>query len=123
MNWFEQIAFQAKLSPDEPAVIFPGGMATYAAMVRCVDAACQHVTLAGMKKGQVVALEVRHPLLHLVLILALHRCGIASLTLQTAYLIEQANLGVDRLLSDRYQQGSLQSKHILIDNGWLSPPP
>src|SRR5690348_7168598 len=113
MNWFEQIAFQAKLSPDEPAVIFPGGMATYAAVVGCVDAACQHVMLAGMKKGQVVALEVRHPLLHLVLILALHRCGIVSLTLQTSYLIEQANLTVDRLLSDRYQQGSLQSKHIL----------
>jgi acyl-coenzyme A synthetase/AMP-(fatty) acid ligase len=123
MNWFEQIAFQAKLSPDEPAVIFPGGMATYAAVVGCVDAACRHVMLAGMKKGQVVALEVRHPLLHLVLILALHRCGIASLTLQTAYLIEQANLGVDRLVSDRYQQGSLQSKHILVDNSWLSPPP
>ena len=29
MNWFEQIVFQAKLSPDEPAVVFPGGMATY----------------------------------------------------------------------------------------------
>lgn len=122
MNWFEQIAFQAKLSPDEPAVIFPGGMATYADIVRCVDAACQHVAGAGLKRGQIVALEIRHPLLHLVAILALHRCGIASLTLQTNYLVEQAHLAFDRLLSDRYQPESLRSRHVLIDNGWLSPP-
>ena len=122
MNWFEQIAFQAKLSPDEPAVIFPGGMATYGVLVECVEAASQHVLLMGLKKGEVVALEIRHPLLHLVLILALHRCGIASLTLQTSYLIEQARLSVDRLLSDRYQEGGLQSKHILVGNEWLSPP-
>ncbi len=122
MNWFEQIAFQAKLSPDEPAVIFPGGMATYGVLVECVEAASQHVLLMGLKKGEVVALEIRHPLLRLVLILALHRCGIASLTLQTSYLIEQARLSVDRLLSDRYQEGGLQSKHILVGNEWLSPP-
>jgi hypothetical protein len=51
MNWFEQIAFQAKLSPDEPAVAFPGGMATYGVLVDCVEAACQHVLRAGLKKG------------------------------------------------------------------------
>jgi len=123
MNWFEQIAFQAKLSPDEPAVIFPGGMATYGVLVECVEAASQHVLLMGLKKGQVVALEIRHPLLHLALILALHRCGIASLTLQTSYLIEQARLNIDKLLSDRYQEGGLQSKHILVGNEWLSLPP
>jgi acyl-coenzyme A synthetase/AMP-(fatty) acid ligase len=122
MNWFEQIAFQARLSPDEPAVIFPGGMASYGALVGCVEAASQHVLLSGLKKGQVVALEVRHPLLHLVLILALHRCGIASLTLQTSYLIEQASLTFDRLLSDRYQDGGLQSKHIMVGTDWFSPP-
>jgi hypothetical protein len=55
MNWFEQIAFQAKLSPDEPAVIFPGGMATYGVLVECVEAASQHVLLMGLKKGEVVA--------------------------------------------------------------------
>src|SRR5258705_6191504 len=123
MNWFEQIAFQAKLSPDEPAVIFPGGMGTYGVLVECVEAASQHVLLMGLKKGQVVALEIRHPLLHLALILALHRCGIASLTLQTSYLIEQAGLNIDKLLSDRYQEGGLQSKHILVGNEWLSLPP
>ena len=56
-----------------------------------------------MNKGEIVALEVRHPLLHLVLILALHRCGIPSLTLQTEHLTQQSKLKVDRLLSDRYQ--------------------
>jgi acyl-coenzyme A synthetase/AMP-(fatty) acid ligase len=123
MNWFEQIVFQAKLSPDEPAVVFPGGMATYGVLVDCVEAASQHVLTAGLKKGHVVALEIRHPLLHLVLILALHRCGIASLTLQTSYLIQQANLTIDKLLSDRYQEPGNESKLILVGNDWLAPPP
>ena len=122
MNWFEQIAFQAKLSPDEPAVAFPGGMATYGVLVGCVDAACQHILGAGLKKGQVVALEIRHPLLHLVVILALHRCGIASITLQTSYLIQQANLNIDRLLSDRNQEPGHPSKPVLVGNEWLSAP-
>ena len=122
MNWFEHIAFQAKLSPDEPAVAFPGGMATYGVLAGCVEAASQHVLRAGLKKGQVVALEIRHPLVHLVVILALHRCGIASLTLQTSYLIQQANLNIDRLLSDRYQEPGNQSKLILVSNEWLTAP-
>jgi acyl-CoA synthetase (AMP-forming)/AMP-acid ligase II len=122
MNWFEQIAFQAKLSPDEPAVVFPGGMATYGTLVGCVEAASQHILRMGLRKGQIVALEIRHPLLHLVVILALHRCGIASLTLQTSYLIEQAKLNIDKLLSDRYQEAGNKSKLILVGNEWLSPP-
>jgi acyl-CoA synthetase (AMP-forming)/AMP-acid ligase II len=122
MNWFEQIAFQAKLGPDEPAVVFPGGMATYGALVGCVEAASQHVLRLGLKKGQIVALEIRHPLLHLVIILALHRCGIASFTLQTSYLIQQANLSVDKLLSDRYQEPGNQSKLTLVSNDWLVAP-
>src|ERR1700760_3566873 len=122
MNWFEQIVFQGKLSPDEPAVVFPGGMATYRVLIGCVEAASQHVLRAGLKKGQVVGVEIRHPLLHLVVILALHRCGIASLTLQTSYLIQQANLKIDKLLSDRYQEPGNQSKLTLVGNDWLTPP-
>lgn len=122
MNWFEQIAFQAKLRPDEPAVIFPGGMATYGRLVECVEHASQHALRAGLKKGEIVALELRHPLLHLVTILALHRCGIATLTLQTGHLAERSNLKIDRLLSDRYQQGGPEWKSALVGNEWLLPP-
>lgn len=121
MRWFELIRFQSKLSPDEPAVIFPGGMATYSRLVECVENASQHVLQAGLKKDEVVALELRHPLLHLVVILALHRCGIASLTLQTSYLIEQSKLKVDRLLSDRYQAPGGGFQLTLVDTDWLSP--
>ena len=61
--------------------------------------------------------------MHLVLILALHRCGIASLTLQTSYLVQQANLTIDKLLSDRYQEPGNESKLILVSNDWFAPPP
>src|SRR5262245_14511075 len=120
MNWFEQIAFQAKLSPDEPAVIFPGGMATYGRLIECVENATQHVLRAGLKKGEIVALEIQHPLLHLVAILALHRCGMASLTLQTGHLTKRANVKIDRFLSDRYQQDRGWTP-VLITKEWLMP--
>ena len=123
MHWFEQIQFQAKLSPDEPAVIFPGGMATYGKLVECVENASQHVLRSGLKKGEIVALELRHPLLHLVVILALHRCGIPSLTLQTAHLIRESKLAVDRLLSDRHQEPGSIFKLTLVSEQWLMPPP
>src|ERR1700683_718168 len=116
MNWFEHVAFQPKLSPDEPAVVFPGGMATYGTLVGWVEAASQHILRMGLRQGQIVALEILHPLLHLVVLLALHRCVIASLTLQTSYLIEQAKLNIDKLLSDRYQEAGNQSKLILVGN-------
>jgi acyl-coenzyme A synthetase/AMP-(fatty) acid ligase len=122
MNWFEQIAFQAKLRPEEPAVIFPGGMATYARLVECVEHASQHLLRAGVTKGEIIALEIRHPLLHLVAILALHRCGVASLTLQTGHLAEQSQLKIDRLLSDRFQPSEQGWKQVMFTNEWLLPP-
>jgi acyl-coenzyme A synthetase/AMP-(fatty) acid ligase len=121
MRWFELIRFQSKLSPDEPAVIFPGGMATYGRLVECVENASQHILQAGLKKNDIVALELRHPLLHLVAILALHRCGIASITLQTSFLIEQSNLKIERLLSDRYQPAGGSFQLTLVSNDWLLP--
>jgi long-chain acyl-CoA synthetase len=121
MRWFELIRFQSQLSPDEPAVIFPGGMATYGRLVECVENASQHILRAGLKPGDIVALELRHPLLHLVVILALHRCGIASITLQTSYLIEQSSLKIDRLLSDRYQPPGSSHPLTLVNNDWLTP--
>jgi long-chain acyl-CoA synthetase len=121
MRWFELIRFQSQLSPDEPAVIFPGGMATYGRLMECVENASQHILRAGLKQGDIVALELRHPLLHLVVILALHRCGIASITLQTSYLIEQSTLKIDRLLSDRYQPPGSSLRLTLVNNDWLTP--
>jgi long-chain acyl-CoA synthetase len=121
MRWFELIRFQSQLSPDEPAVIFPGGMATYGRLVECVENASQHILRADLKPGDIVALELRHPLLHLVVILALHRCGIASITLQTSYLIEQSSLKIDRLLSDRYQPPGSSHPLTLVNNDWLTP--
>jgi acyl-coenzyme A synthetase/AMP-(fatty) acid ligase len=123
MRWFELIQFQAKLSPNEPAVIFPGGMAMYSRLVECVENASQHALRVGLKKGDIVALEIRHPLLHLVLILALHRCGIASITLQTAHLIQESKLRIDRLLSDRYQERGNAFKVTLVTDDWLALPP
>src|SRR5690242_5620992 len=121
MRWFELIRFQSQLSPDEPAVIFPGGMATYGRLVECVENTSQHILRAGLKQGDIVALDLRHPLLHLVVILALHRCGIASITLQTSYLIEQSTLKIDRLLSDRYQPPGSSFPLTLVNNDWLTP--
>jgi len=122
MDWFKRIAFRAKLIPDEPAVIYPGGMATYRRLVECVDNATQHALSAGLKKGETVALEIRHPLLHLVAILALHRCGIASLTMQTGHLAERSTVKIDRLLSDRYQTDDRGWTQTLISNDWLLAP-
>src|SRR5262249_57091275 len=94
----------------------------YGSLVECVENASQHVLKAGVKKGDVVALEMRHPLLHLVVILALHRCGVASLTLQTTHLVQESKLKVDYLLSDRYQEPGSPFKLILAANDWLGKP-
>ncbi len=122
MRWFDQIAFQAKLNRGEVAVIFPGGMATYGRLVECIENATQHVLRAGLQKGETVALELQHPLLHLVVILALHRCGIPSITLQTSHLIAESKLKVDHLLSDRLAPSGSVFKLILVTADWLSPP-
>jgi len=122
MDWFKRIAYRAKLIPDEPAVIYPGGMATYGRLAACVENATQHALAAGMKKGEIVALEIRHPLLHLVAILALHRCGVASLTAQTGHLAERSTVKIDRLLSDRYQAANRGWMLTVIGNDWLLSP-
>jgi acyl-coenzyme A synthetase/AMP-(fatty) acid ligase len=95
-------------------------LATYGRLIECVENATQHVLRAGLKKGEIVALEIQHPLLHLVAILALHRCRMASLTLQTGHLTERANVKIDRFLSDRYQQDRGWTP-VLITKEWLMP--
>lgn len=82
MNLADLLTERAAKSPDSPAVIHDDGVLRIGAVEAAVWAMAIHLSEAGLKPADVVGLRVRDPLLHLVTIFAMARCGIVHVPLQ-----------------------------------------
>jgi acyl-CoA synthetase (AMP-forming)/AMP-acid ligase II len=100
MHLAKQVLYQATASPQKPALAYPGGVATYTALAGAIRTAAHQLRSVGLEQGNVVAIDVRNPLHHTALILALELCGITSVSVQTSFSIKVSGLKLDAILVD-----------------------
>ena len=102
MHLAKQVLYQATASPQKPALAYPGGVATYTALAGAIRTTAHQLRSVGLEQGNVVAIDVRNPLHHTALILALELCGITSVSVQTSFSIKVSGLKLDAILVDRF---------------------
>src|ERR1700686_1614288 len=95
----DMIFFHATASPEKPALITGDVILTYAMLRRGIVSAQRYLRQYGLKPGDCVALSGFAPVGHVALICALHRSGIASVSLESEQLSLLDDLVVDAHLS------------------------
>src|SRR5580704_14527039 len=78
----DMIFFHAGATPEKPAVITGQTILTYAMLRNGILSAQGRLRQQGLKSGDVAALSGFAPVGHVTLICALHRSGIASVSLE-----------------------------------------
>src|SRR5262245_62158512 len=122
MNVVDPIVFQAKVSPAAMAICTPGMQPesiTYGELVDLIDNIGRQALSANLKCGQLVAVHVRFKILHVAIMLALMRLGIATVSAWTTVLPKA--LSVDAVIADAPDQFQNVARVIVADSSWCTP--
>lgn len=120
MNLLDAFFFQAALDPTRPALAYPGGLATYGALARAANVAASNLIDLGVQPGDVCAIRIRDPLLHLAVLLGLGRIGAVSLSLPDRKPLGELDLKVAARLTDRQLEGDVAERVVIVDSGFYS---
>jgi acyl-coenzyme A synthetase/AMP-(fatty) acid ligase len=81
-NWFERILFYTRAQPETPAILMEDRVVTYAMLKAGIERCAARLVLVDVVRNGPVAVLVANPIRHMTLCLALHRIGVASLSLE-----------------------------------------
>jgi fatty-acyl-CoA synthase len=94
---WDHLAFQARLRPHALAVFGPGGPVDHGALVRDVGGLATELLECCLTRGDMVGIQMGSSYLHLVLLLALDRLSIPSMSFASAEAVQSAAIVRDRL--------------------------
>lgn len=120
MNVVEPILFQAKINPNGIAICTPGtamDFVTYAGLARLIDNAGHQALAMGLQPGTIVAIYVSETIFHAVLILALARLGIITVSARTPGLPKE--LGVDAVITSAPAPFENAGRIVFADTSWM----
>jgi acyl-coenzyme A synthetase/AMP-(fatty) acid ligase len=123
MNFVDMILFHARTIPEQQAIGLVDGVATYRRVGQGILSAERRLTEGGAKPGDLVGIEIDNPIRHLVLICALYRLGIASLSLRAGGDGSLDGLGITVVLKDRPGGHAIPARVEIVDDSWFVGPP
>ncbi len=82
MNPIDAILFQATLAPNTLALVAAASVVPYGRLAQGIISAERRLSAIGLKEGDIVALNIAHPIDHLVFACALYRSRITAVHLR-----------------------------------------
>jgi acyl-coenzyme A synthetase/AMP-(fatty) acid ligase len=118
----DMIFFHADANPEKPAVITREVTLTYGMLRRGILSVERQLRLQGLKAGDQVGICIVNAIGHMTLICALHRAGIASVSLDPPQVEFLDDLVIDALLTNDAVLITTMRK-ILVDEAWFNGDP
>src|SRR6187549_3626472 len=92
MNIVDPVLFQCRISGDQPAICLPGiknRVITYSEFKVLLDNVTNSVQMMEFRPGQIVGILIRDQILHILLIFALAKLGVATVSCRENSLPEE----------------------------------
>ncbi len=117
-DFVDMIFFHADANPDKAAVITGDSILTYAKLRQGILSVQQKLRQYGLKPGDRAAIAVTSAVGHVTLICALHRAGIASVSIDQTQLEYLDDLALDAVLTNApVPKGA--AKIVTLDDSWF----
>jgi acyl-coenzyme A synthetase/AMP-(fatty) acid ligase len=120
MNIFDPIFLQASVSPNRPALAFPGGFVSYGQLASAATATANSLSAAGVQKGQLAAIDIANPAFQIITTVALGRLGISSINMPTSDPAYYSGLDVKTYIGDRPNTAFSNAQSITTDQNWFA---
>ena len=119
MNIVDLVLYQCRQRPPAPALCAPGselGVVSYARLEQFVHNISRHGRASGLARGDVAAILIRDPILHVAFILGLSRIGVVTLSVRNPDLPKECQVAA--LISEAPVRLSNAGRAIIIDASW-----
>ena len=97
---------------------FPGGFVTYGQLATGASAVTLAASSVGLRRGDVVALDIVNPMYQIMTIIGLGRLGIATLAASSRNAVTYAGLGINGYIGEKATGIFGNAKTILADDKW-----
>src|SRR5665213_17137 len=120
MNIVDPILFQCSRQPPAAAICVPGpgiGLISYRRLAQFIHHITRRLQLLGLPRQSVVAISIQDVIFHVIVILALTRLGVITVSLR-----EEDNsipIKVDALITDKKSPFNDAERIIVVDLGWI----
>ena len=120
MNFVDMLMYYAQSNPEKQAIILPDRIVSFgmiATGIRSVEVA---IAEASLDSRHVVAVRIENRTRHLIVVSALFRLGIVSVSVSGDEDLSKAGVKVDAVISDRNQPFPGFGRLVLLKEDWFS---
>lgn len=121
MNLADKIFAYGKTSPSAAAILIPvasgAEIVSYQQLSRYMDNAGRRAMKSGIRRGQIVGLVIKDPILNISLLLGLMKLGVVTISAHELNL--PRNLEIETVLTDFADVSETARSWVKIDKGWL----
>jgi acyl-coenzyme A synthetase/AMP-(fatty) acid ligase len=119
----DDILFQARMRPEQPAIALSDRIATYAMFARGVTSVEARLRALRLAPDELVAVALANPIRHLVVVAALFRLGQPSVSIEHPERVPDLRLSVRRCLQEAGATMTPGVAPVAVDDGWFNAPP
>ena len=119
----DEILFQARMRPEQPAIALPDRLVTYAMFAKGLASVEARLRALRLEPGELVAVAVTNPIRHLILVAALFRLGQPSVSIDHPERVPDLRAAVRRCLQEGSATMTPGVAPVVVDDGWFSAPP
>jgi fatty-acyl-CoA synthase len=120
LDLIKTIVFQSRFHESEPAIAFPGGIATYGALMKAIASSVDALRTFDLPAGSAVMLDIRNPIHHTAMIFALALLGLPSSSVGTAFVADKSGFLPALFLTDRADIQVAGVRNIRVDERWFA---
>jgi acyl-coenzyme A synthetase/AMP-(fatty) acid ligase len=122
MNFVDMLMYYGRANPEKQAIILPDRLISFGMLANGIRSAETAIAAASLDQQQIVAVRVDNQIRHLIIVSALYRMGIVSVSVTGETLLLQAGVKVDALISDEDKPLPDPTRVVLIEDDWFARP-
>jgi len=119
MNFVDMLMFYAQSNPEKQAIILPDRIVSFGMIGSGIRSAEAAITEASLDSRHVVAVRIGNQARHLIIVSALYRLGIVSISVSGNEDLSQAGVKIDAIISDRNQPLPGFGRLIMLKDTWF----
>ncbi|HEY7992458.1 MAG TPA: class I adenylate-forming enzyme family protein [Stellaceae bacterium] len=122
MSFVDTIMFHARAMPEKPAIVLGDRVLTYGMLAQGIVSVENRILTTSLKRGDVAAVVMDNPTRHFIVVFALYRLGITSVSISRMDNMAGSGLKIAAVLGDRPDAGE-GLPTMVVDDGWFPSRP
>lgn len=119
MSFVDMLMYYGRTCPQKQAIILADRLITFGMLASGIRSVASAISEAGLTREHTVAVRVESPTRHLIVVSALYRLGIVSVSVAGALNPSEAGVKIDAVISDENKSFPGLGRTVVVQDAWF----